>query len=328
MRVSPVLLQVNTDLSSIEPEGEQDLILLTDAYAHAAAAANTVRGYNADWRGFTAWCAIRRRTPLPATGETIAYYVSVMAASGHKPASIDRARAAIRKAHLLAGMPDPTHTAEVETTLSGIRRTHGTSQTQKAPLLTDDLSRIISRLTDTLRDRRDRALLLVGFASALRRSALVALTVEEVTFTADGMTLFIPRDKTDQRAAGRDLGICRGQRLDTCPVNALRQWLQSANITTGPLFRAISKSGIIRTDALTQQSVAEIVKRHAAAVGLDPAHFAGHSLRAGLVTSATKAGAADIDIMRHTAHRDRRTLDKYIRKAKLFEDNVSGMVGL
>ena len=297
-------------------------------YVTASMAANTQRGYQSDWRQFTAWCDGNGCPPLPATPEVVAAYLSHLADHGKKAATIDRARAAIRKAHEAAGADDPTHTLTVTQTLKGIRRTVGTLPLQKAPAVSADVKAMIASLPAGMKGQRDKALLLIGFAGGFRRSELVGITVEHVTETVEGITILLPRSKTDQEGRGRLVGIRRTDAPATCPVRALLAWLSSAGITSGAVFRAVGKGGQVHHAALTPQSVALVVKAAAKAAQLDPNRYSGHSLRAGLVTTAAKAKASVTDIMRQTGHKSVETVNRYIRKADIFEDNVSGVIGL
>ncbi len=211
----------------------------------------------------------------------------------------------------------------------GIRRTHGVSQTQKAPLCVPDLRRITATLPDKLIGLRDRALLLIGFAGAFRRSELVGLNVEDIEFTTDGLVVTLRRSKTDQDGQGRKLGIPYGSNHDTCPVRSLRAWIEASGIETGPLFCHINRHGQIQPGRLSGTAVALIVKRHAGAAGLvDSAKYAGHSLRAGLATAAAIAGASERSIMNQTGHRSANMVRRYVRDASLFRENAAAVVGL
>jgi site-specific recombinase XerD len=296
-------------------------------YLNASIAENTRRSYANDWKSFSGWCAAERYSCLPAGAATVAAYLADMADHGKKASTIDRARAAIRKAHEVAGLDDPTATAGVRQTLKGIRRTIGTAPTQKAPTMCADIKTMCATLPDTTKGIRDRALLLVGFAGAFRRAELVGIAAEHITETPDGIIIQLPKSKTDQEGKGRLVGIKRTEHPATCPVRALLTWITVANVTSGSVFRTIDRHGNIK-GPITAQSVALVVKEYAQAAGLDPAKYSGHSLRAGLVTQAAKNKASLSDIMRQTGHRSTETVNRYIRKANIFEDNVSANIGL
>lgn len=296
-------------------------------FIEAAAADNTKRGYASDFRQFVAWCESAGVQALPADPVDVAAYFARLAQKGRKASTIDRAKAAIRMAHETAGYGNPTGAAVVKVTVKGIRRRLGVAKAKKAPTLTVDVRAMLSTLPDSLQGRRDRALLLIGFAGAFRRSELAGLRVEDVTQTAEGVRILLPKSKTDQEGEGRYVGIKRGQNPATCPVRALADWLASAAVTAGPIFRAVDRHGNVK-EALTAQSVALIVKRAVAAAGLDPAVYAGHSLRAGFVTQAYLSGASESNIMRQTGHKASETVRGYIRIASVFQDNASGQLGL
>jgi site-specific recombinase XerD len=299
---------------------------LARAYIDRAKAANTLRGYRADWRAFTGWCATHEQTALPCAVRTLGLYLADQAAAGVKTSTLKRRLSAISQAHQAAGHPSPTHDAAVRAVWAGIRRTHGTAPDRKAPLVTAQLRRAVAGLGDDLAGRRDRALLLLGFAGAFRRSELVALRVEDVAVVPEGLVVTLVRSKTDQEGAGRTVGIPYGPAPDVCPVRALTAWRSAAGISTGPLFRAVDRFGTVSPAALSDRSVARIVQRRAADVGLDPEKFGGHSLRAGLATSAAAAGVQERDIARQTGHKSMPVLRVYIREGELFRHNAAAAV--
>jgi integrase len=298
------------------------------AYAEDGHAAATRRAYGADWRDFTAWCAARGLVSLPATPATLALYVTDRA-ERLKVSTLQRRLAAIAQAHRLRGQPAPTEGAGFRAVWRGIRRAKGTAQVGKAALLVNDLRAMVLVVDlETAIGVRDRALLLLGFAGAFRRSELVALDIGDVQVTRDGLVVTIRRSKTDQEGTGQKVGIPRGRHAGTCPVQALQAWLERAGIEAGPIFRGIDRHGRILPGRLTAQSVALVVRRVAEAAGLDPAQYAGHSLRAGLATAAALAGAEERDIMRQTRHTSVTVARRYIRDGSLFRDNAAAAVGL
>ena len=175
-------------------------------------------------------------------------------------------------------------------------------------------------MPDDLRGLRDRALLVLGFAGALRRSELVALDVDDLEETAEGLHVRIKRSKTDQEGAGDFVSIPHGSRLR--PVAAVKAWLQTAGITEGPIFRSIKKGGSVTLERLSDRSIAQIIKDRADAAGFDPTIFSGHSLRAGFVTSALHHGADILRVMDVTRHREVSTLKTYDRRAKAFKQHA------
>ena len=296
-------------------------------YIADSVAQNTRRGYQSDYRRFALWCKTLGLHSIPASPESIASYLSYMADTGRKPSTIDRARAAIRMAHETAGLADPTNDRMVRLALKGIRRKLGTAKIKKSPVLTEDVIAMVSVLPENIMGIRDRALILIGFSGAFRRSELVGILLEHIEETPEGIKVLLPRSKTDQDGEGRYVGIKRGSVPATCPVRALRAWLDAAAITSGPVFRRVDRHGNV-LEKISAQSVGLIVKRAVKAAGLDPTKYSGHSLRAGFVTQAAIAGATETNIMRQTGHKSHATLQIYIRIADLFKDNPSSMLGL
>ena len=299
-------------------------------YIKESRAANTRRAYAADWRDFRAWCVLHGRPSLPASPETVALYLSDLA-ERCKTSTLQRRLAAISQAHQAAGQHAhevPTKHATVRAVMSGIRRTKGTAQRGKAAAVTAVVRAMVEGAPDRLLGQRDRALLLLGFSGAFRRSELVALDVEDLEFTGDGLVVTQRRGKTDQEGEGRKIGIPFGGNPDTCPVRAVREWLDAAAIMAGPVFRSVNRHGQVQSGRLSDKAVAIVVKRHAPAAGLDPARYAGHSLRAGLATAAAAAGVSERSIMNQTGHRSVPMVRKYIRDGQLFRDNAAASVGL
>lgn len=297
-------------------------------YVHAAWSANTWRAYRSDWEDFSRFCQTHGRAHLPASAETLALYLTYLVDTRHlKTATLERRMAAISQAHRAAGHLSPTEEALVRTVMKGIRGVHGSAQTPKHPLSPLTLRTVFSKRPSGLRGLRDRALVLIGFAGALRRSELASLTFDDVEFVAEGLVLTIRRSKTDQEGAGEQIGIPHGRHALTCPVRALEDWLNASGVSGGRLFRALSRKGVLG-QGFGGHRVARIVKRIAAAAGLDPSQFAGHSLRSGLATAAAANGATERAIMDQTRHKSVKTVRRYIRRGSLFRENAAGKSGL
>lgn len=298
-------------------------------YASQAKAASTLRAYQRDWRNFTAWCQRAGLQALPALPQTVALYLTHLADSGVKVATMQRRIATISQAHQAAGYePISTRTKPLHEVWAGIRRALGTVQEGKAPIRTEDIRAMVDILPSSLLGIRDRALLLLGFTTAFRRSELVSLDVEDVTLTRDGLIVNLRRSKTDQEGAGCKIGVPYSPRPDYCPVRALQAWLEASGITEGALFRPINRHGQILPGRLTDQSVALVVKRTASAAGLEAAKFAGHSLRAGHCTSAAENGVPERVIMKQTRHKSVLMVRRYIRDGSLFKENSAASLGL
>lgn len=290
------------------------------AYAASAKADRTVQAYRQAFGAFCDWCAGVGEAPLPASVETTASYLASLADRGLKASTIDLHAAAIAFAHRSAGRETPTSAEPVKAVIRGIRRSIGTKVARKAPATAEALKKMLRKIPDTLIGKRDRALLLIGFAAALRRSELVALQVSDLERSPEGIVIHIARSKTDQEGAGHTVPVPSGSKLK--PVQALEAWLAGAAIVSGPVFRPIAKGGRVGLVALTDRSVAQIVKDRAAEAGFDASLFAGHSLRAGFVTSALEAGADLLKVMDITRHTQVDTLKGYDRRAQAFKNHA------
>ena len=281
----------------------------------------TRKAYASDVKIFSAWCAAHAVVDLPASPETVALFLASQADAGRAASTLNRRLAAIQYAHQAAGHATPTAHKGVTAALKGIRRAKGTAPSKKKAATADIVKEMVRYCPHTLTGKRDRALLLLGFAGAFRRAELVALTVADLTFEADGLRVIIRKSKTDQEAAGQVVAIPHGSLL-FCPVAALKQWLAVAGIEAGAVFRAVGKGSRVGQAALSDKSVANRVKHYAGQVGLDAADFAAHSLRAGFVTSAAEAGASIFKMAEVSRHRSTDVLAGYVRSANLFKDHA------
>jgi site-specific recombinase XerD len=310
------LISPETDMGAAKELSDEAL-----DFGRAALSPNTMRAYGADWAEFQAWCEDRGRASLPATPATVANFASTLAKAGKKVPTIARKLAAVRFFHRGANVDNPTDNAGVAAILRGIRRTVGTAPRQKAPATVDVIHSLIARIDpDTLQGKRDRALLLIGFAGAFRRSELVSIAIEDLTFGDQGVDVFLRRSKTDQEGKGQAVAVLNGKALR--PADRLREWLDAAEIAEGPIFRRINRGDHVTNDALSAQSVALIVKRYAEAAGLSVETLSGHSLRAGFITSAAENRASISRIMEVSRHRDPRTVETYVRRADRFKDHA------
>lgn len=287
-------------------------------YIENALSKNTRRAYKNDLAHFREWGGV-----IPAAPETVAAYLTDNAIN-LSIATLQRRIVSISRAHTMQGYPDPVKNDLVKLTFRGIRRVHGRPQQQVSPILKEDLTVMLSHVPDTMKGARDRALLMLGFCAALRRSELAAVRVEDLEFTTQGIVLTLPRSKTDQMGQGRKIGIPRG-RGRICPVGSVGFWLKQSSIESGPLFRAITKGGVLSTDALSDRAVADIIKLYAEKAGLNPERYSGHSLRAGLATSAAQQGISSWKIRAQTGHRSETMLARYIRDGDLFTDNAAAL---
>ncbi len=310
-------------------------------YATRARGEGTRRAYRSAWRTFEAWCRSLGREPLDGNPDTVAMYVTRRADDGLAVSSLRVDLAAIRTAHLLAGIPLDLRQPRFAMVLEGVVRSRSTRpQRQATPAVPDLLRRMLDALPspDAPLGLRNRAMLLLGFGAALRRSELVALhwgDAERVS--GRGIKLLVRRSKTDPHGRGQEVAIwANAAEPRLCPAAALEAWLgvreaapdlkpgmSAAERRERPLFCAVTKSGRPTGQALSDKAVVRLVKQAAAAAGLEPMRFSGHSLRAGLATAAGDAGAGLADLMRQTRHTSTEVALGYLRPADLWRNNVT-----
>jgi integrase len=304
-------------------------------YMKAAKAPATRRAYSSDWRHFAAWCGSNGLASLPATPSTVALYLTSLAKPGEgerarKAATITRRLTSINTAHKMAGVDSPATMNHrlVADTLHGIRRTLGVAQTRKKPLTRDRIVKLLGALEGPIAAARDKALLLIGFSGSLRRSELAALRVEDLTWHRKGITIAIPRSKTDQEGQGREVEILLGVHDLTCPVMALENWLKISAVKEGQVFRRVGQHGNVG-EALDKDSIGRIVKRLVRRAKLaNPDSYGGHSLRAGFVTEASANGATDREIMKQTGHKSISMVHRYAREDQKDRQAAAGKLGL
>jgi len=316
-------------------------------FAAQAQADNTIRAYAADLEDFRHWCKKYEREWLPAEPKTIGLYLGARA-DELSLATLERRLAAIASLHKEEGYESPASVAEgpLRKIWKGIVREKTRQQDGAPPLMVEDLRSIIEHLPRysnsdegptgrlTLTALRDRALLLIGWTGALRRSELVALTTDDVQFVeGEGVNIYIRRSKSDQEAEGLVKGLPYGANKETCPVTALRQWLQAAERNVegsfeGDIFRRFYRGESIGESAMTAQYVSTVLKRHAEAAGLDPEAYSAHSLRAGFITQAIRAGKAERRVKEHSGHASWETFNQYVEEAGTFQDNPAEDIGL
>ncbi len=300
------------------------------AYQDAADAPATLRAYASDLRNFEAWCARHGFASLPAAPDVVGAYLAA-AGDGYAMQTLRRRVAAIARASGVAGHPLDTKHPAIRETLRGIGRTHGSRGRRSAALTTAELKKLSRVCEPGLAGDRDRALLLTAFAGALRRSELVALDVERLTWSNDGVKLLLGKSKTDKQGEGAEVMIVFGRQEDTCPVRALRCWLDAAAIKTGPVFRKVNKAARVEARRLSEDAVRQILLRRAAQAGVKGSlaePVSPHGLRAGFVTTAYRNGVPDEEIMGHTRHRSLTTMRSYVRRAKLSQRSPAGKLGL
>ena len=288
-------------------------------------AANTIRGYDYDCKQFATWCNRLGRAPLPASSDTVGLYVASQLSDGLKVSTVTRRLAAIAHIHRANDLPSPV-TADVRMLLRGAKRDHTRIEDvhRVCPLSIEEL-RSIARLLmeeDTPMSIRDRAILVVGFASALRSANLACLTMADVEFCEKGVKLQIRRSKTDQEGRGATLGLPHGRHPETCPVTALRDWMARRGAYAGPVFTRFGRIAR-RHIPLEAERIGQIVQHAVARIGLESEKYSGHSLRSGMVTASVEQNIDELLIMAQTLHHDRRSLAAYFRRRDVFHSAVA-----
>jgi len=332
------------------PTDEERRQQIRDVFAGEAVAASTRKVYLRHWDAFSQWCDKDGRTPLPASTETVQDFALVQGADGLAISTIRGRLAAVGFFHRENDFPDPTASETIENTMERLARRFGSPATKKKALRSEDISDMVRALPGSpeggapdgdrsgtadarrLRGIRDRALILVGFAGALRRSELAGMEVSWLSFNPKGFEIEIPRSKGDQEGEGDTVPVNRGESVDLCPVRALRRWTEAAGIGAGPIFRSVPNHGLVapdeRAEVISGQAVADAVKRAAENVGLDTEKISGHSLRRGHLTTAARNGAELVDLQKQARHADPRTTAEYVEDANRMETSTSQHLGL
>lgn len=296
-------------------------------YILHAKANNTIKSYKSDWKDFSKFCKEQNVSSLTADVDTVINYVAEMAET-KKVSTIIRRLSSISQAHQAAGCGSPTFAFAVKAVVKGIKKEKGTIPNKKEAAVIEDIRLMINTLGRTLIDIRDRALILIGFAGAFRRSELVAIVMDDLEFNRDGLIITLRHSKTDQEGQGYKKGIPYGSNPETCPVRALQDWLKVSNIMEGPVFRSVDRYKKINVKGMSDKSVALIVKKLAKAAGLDERKYSGHSLRSGLITTAANRGVDERSIMKQSGHKSLTVMRSYIQDATLFKNNAATNVGL
>lgn len=294
---------------------------------------NTSKSYKSDLRHFSAWLSDENRpVDLPHRPETIADYISYLDDCDYAVRTIERRIQAISWLHAINDYhPSPTKTDLVRKVFTGSKKRRAengrqTSVRSKEPATVDIIIDLMSYCGSDINGIRDKALLLIGWAGALRRSELVSLLASDITITAKGADIFIRRSKTDQTGKGQTVSITKSQ-TDNCPIRALMAWLQVSGIRSGYLFRRMYKGGKVSEFGLSDRTVANLVKHYCQLAGYNETAFSGHSLRSGLLTSAAENGSDLIPLAQHARHSDMNQTMHYIRKANRYKNNpTSGLL--
>lgn len=344
------------------PEIERQITAVLE-FQRAARNANTYRAYVSDWKQFAAYCARHKFTPaFPASPSYVAMYLGGMSQEERsertgrtlRPATIRRRLSVIGLVHDIAGVPSPVSDTLVVDTWKGIRKQKGTAPLKKTAVSFELLEQMLQpynfkarnwrKMDQAQRQRweltrlRARAILLLGFATALRRTNLATILYEHLDFDLLRLRILIPQSKTDQLGRGRYVSIRPGEHKHLDPVRALRKWLNRAKITHGPVFRKIDRygnvSGALRTtrdgktspNSLSAAIIANVIKEAVERVGLDPRSFAGHSLRRGFITHSVKSGK-HIETISHQTWQTRKTIFDYIEEEGLWDEHPTEGLG-
>lgn len=297
-------------------------------YAILSRAKSTIRRYTSAWNKFLTWCTEKNFSALPSRPEIIALYLTDSATQGSQVATLQVHLSAICHINTTQNYTVDTKNPILLKVWEGIRRSHGIRQQGKEALFTHDIRGMVMKQPQTLRGIRNKAIILLGFSSACRRSELTALNIEDITFTSDGIILLKRKSKTDQEGRGITIAIPFGRHTHTCPVLALKTWLEESKLESGALFRSIKKGNKRISNRISERSIATIIKEGVLQTGLEPEQYSAHSLRSGHVTTALAAGVAPHVVMKQTTHRNINTLIKYERNKNLFAENSCSGLGL
>lgn len=284
---------------------------------------HTIDAYESDWNDFCDWCRYHHQKSYPAQPETIVNYINDLADYA-KASTIRRRISAISENYNASGdhVENPCRAWIVKEALIGLTRLKGTVQKGKTPIYWEEIEEMIHRMDLTsLQALRDRAVLLLGFMGAFRRSELAGLDVEDIRKYPQGIVVTIRHSKTDQTSAGQQIGIPYLSHSSMDCIHALQEWLTAAGITSGPLFRSFLKNGKVSSRRLSDKSINLIVKKYAASIGLNPEMYGAHSLRHGFATYAALQGVEERLIMKQTRHRSVEMVRRYINEADLFTNN-------
>ena len=286
-------------------------------------AANTVKAYAGDWKRFAAWCQANALEPLPASLEAVAGFVTELAEAGKKVATVQRHCAAIAKAHELAGFDSPTAEKKFKVLLEGIARLKGARQKQAPAFTLASFKRAIKSIdVRTPAGLRNRALLLLGFTGAFRRSELAALNVEDLAFDEEGLVVHLAKSKTNQLGQAEEKAIYYSPDVATCPIRSLQAWLRAVGREEGAVFVSLRKNNRLTERRLTDKYINLIAQHYLGA------SFTAHSLRASFVTVAKLNGADDSEIMNQTKHKTSGMIRKYTRLDNVRQHNAGKKLGL
>ena len=289
-------------------------------------AINTIRAYKSDFKDFGAFCAKHSFRALPTEPKIVALYLTYLSGKDAKMSTLRRRLVSIGMIHKLKGhYLDTKHPVIIEN-LMGIKRTKGSIQRGKKPILINQLKAIVDVInkekTEEIKKIRDKSIILVGFGGGFRRTELVSVDYEDLEFVPEGVKITLRRSKTDQFGEGMTKGLPYFSNEIYCPVVHLKKWIKISNIKEGPVFRRFAKGCSLTSNRLTDQSVVLLIKRYLALAGIENKNYSGHSLRSGLATVSAESGADERSIMAMTGHKTTQMVRRYIKEANLFKNNA------
>jgi site-specific recombinase XerD len=307
-----------TDLKALHEETLNNL--------KSSKAINTIRAYKSDFKDFGAFCAKHSFKALPTEPKIVALYLTYLSGKDAKMSTLRRRLVSIGMMHKLKGYYlDNKHPVIIEN-LMGIKRTKGSIQRGKKPILLNQLKAIINVINqekiEEIKKIRDKAIILVGFGGGFRRTELISIDHEDLEFVTEGVKITIKRSKTDQFGEGMTKGLPYFANKTYCPVSHLKKWIEISNIKDGAIFRRFVKGSSLTSSRLTDQSVVLLIKRYLELAGIENKNYSGHSLRSGFATVSAESGADERSIMAMTGHKTTQMVRRYIKEANLFKNNA------
>ena len=312
---------MNNIITDIKALQEETILNLQSSKAN-----NTIRAYKSDFNDFGLFCAKNGFKSLPSEPKIVSLYLTHLSTKEVKMSTLKRRLVSIGVIHKLKGhYLDKKHRLIIEN-IMGIKRRKGSIQKGKKPLLINSLKKIINVIDDHNKDEikrlRDRSIILIGFSGGFRRNEIVSLDLDDLDFVDEGLKINIKKSKTDQFGEGSTKGLPYFDNSQYCPVLSLKNWIEIANLNSGPLFRRFSKGSKLTDNRLTDQTVALLIKKYLRLAGIDSKNYSGHSLRSGFATSAAESGAEERSIMAMTGHKSTEMVRRYIKEANLFKNNA------
>ena len=307
-----------TDLKALHEETLNNL--------KSSKAINTIRAYKSDFKDFGAFCAKHSFKALPTEPKIVALYLTYLSGKDAKMSTLRRRLVSIGMMHKLKGYYlDNKHPVIIEN-LMGIKRTKGSIQRGKKPILINHLKAIINVINEEkieeIKKIRDKTIILVGFGGGFRRTELISIDHEDLEFVTEGVKITIKRSKTDQFGEGMTKGLPYFANKTYCPVSHLKKWIEISNIKDGAIFRRFVKGSSLTSSRLTDQSVVLLIKRYLELAGIENKNYSGHSLRSGFATVSAESGADERSIMAMTGHKTTQMVRRYIKEANLFKNNA------